>query len=387
MLKELIAEFCPNGVELKKLSEIIISLRTGLNPRKFFKLNTPDARNFYITIRELHNGKILPDDKTNLINDEALILCNNRSKLEIGDVLFSGTGTIGELAVIEKIPTNWNIKEGVYSITPVAEIVNSKFLMYALQTNEIRQKIFSKIEGGTVKSISMDKLKEIKIPIPPLPVQAEIVKILDKFTNFTTELISLLTEELKLRKKQYEYYRDKLLTFDNVEFKKLGEILKICHGKDYKKFGVGNVPVYGSGGIMTYIDTAIYNTPSVLIPRKGSVDKLYYVDIPFWTVDTIFFTKIDTTLANPKFIYFSLKKQHLEKLNHAGGVPSLTKSVLDEVKIPVPPLEEQERIVAILDKFDKLCNDLCEGIPAEIAARKKQYEYYRDLLLTFEEKN
>ena len=159
--------------------------------------------------------------------------------------------------------------------------------------------------------------------------------------------------------------------------------MKICNGKDYKSFGVGNIPVYGSGGIIACIDTAIYNKPSVLIPRKGSVNKLYYVDVPFWTVDTIFFTEIYTELANPKFIYYLLQKEHLEKLNQAGGVPSLTKSVLDEVKIPVPPLEEQERIVKILDGFDKLCNDFSEGLPAEIEARQKQYEYYRDKLLSF----
>ena len=245
--------------------------------------------------------------------------------------------------------------------------------------------------------MSKATVENLLIPVPPLEVQREIVRILDSFTELTAEL----TAELVARKQQYEYYRDLLLTFDKtptqfsqtadsrqqtagcVEFKTLGEVLKICNGKDYKSFGVGNIPVYGSGGIIACIDTAIYNKPSVLIPRKGSVNKLYYVDVPFWTVDTIFFTEIYTELANPKFIYYLLQKEHLEKLNQAGGVPSLTKSVLDEVKIPVPPLEEQERIVKILDGFDKLCNDLNEGLPAEIEARQKQYEYYRDKLLSF----
>lgn len=168
---------------------------------------------------------------------------------------------------------------------------------------------------------------------------------------------------------------------DGVELKKLGEVLKICNGKDYKSFGVGDIPVYGSGGIIACIDTAIYDKPSVLIPRKGSVDKLYYVDVPFWTVDTIFFTEIYTELANPKFIYYSLQKEHLEKLNQAGGVPSLTKSVLSEVKIPVPPLEVQREIVRILDSFTELTAEL----KAELTARRQQYEYYRDLLLTFDD--
>lgn len=134
---------------------------------------------------------------------------------------------------------------------------------------------------------------------------------------------------------------------------------------------------------MAYVDTFAYDKPSVLIPRKGSIDKLYYVDVPFWNVDTIFYTDINNEIVLTKYVYYWLQKEHLEKLNTAGGVPSLTQTVLNKVKISVPPLEEQERIVSILDRFDKLCNDISEGLPAEIEARQKQYEYYRDKLLTF----
>lgn len=130
----------------------------------------------------------------------------------------------------------------------------------------------------------------------------------------------------------------------------------------------------------------MYSKPSVLIPRKGSIDKLYYVDTPFWNVDTIFYTEIDTTKVVEKYIYYALQKVHLEKLNTAGGVPSLTQGVLNEVLIPVPPLSEQQRIVSILDRFNTLTTDITAGLPAEIEARRKQYEYYRDQLLTFKQK-
>ena len=134
---------------------------------------------------------------------------------------------------------------------------------------------------------------------------------------------------------------------------------------------------------MTYVDTFSYDKPSVLIPRKGSVDKLYYVDTPFWNVDTIFYTDILTQLIIPKYLFYYLQKEHLEQYNTAGGVPSLTQTVLNGVKILLPSLKEQERIVSILDRFDTLCEDLTSGLPAEIEARQKQYEYYRDKLLTF----
>ena len=136
---------------------------------------------------------------------------------------------------------------------------------------------------------------------------------------------------------------------------------------------------------MTYINNFAYDEPSVLIPRKGSLNNLYYVNKPFWTVDTIFYTKINTKIILPKFFYYYLRTLQLEKLNKAGGVPSLTQTILNKIKIPVPSLEEQQRIVNILDRFDKLCNDITCGLPAEIKLHQKRYEYYRDKLLSFKE--
>jgi type I restriction enzyme specificity protein hsdS len=168
---------------------------------------------------------------------------------------------------------------------------------------------------------------------------------------------------------------------DGVEYKELKEVLVIKNGSDYKKYGKGDVPVYGSGGIMTYIDKYVYEKPTVLIPRKGSLDKLYYLETPFWNVDTIYYTIIDTNVALPKYVYHCLLREHLEKLNTAGGVPSLTQTVLNRVKIPVPPPEIQREIVHILDNFTALTAELT----AELTARKQQYEYYRDSLLSFGE--
>lgn len=156
---------------------------------------------------------------------------------------------------------------------------------------------------------------------------------------------------------------------DGVKYVELREILKIKNGSDYKGFAEGTIPVYGSGGILAHIDRYAYNKPSVLIPRKGSIDKLYYVDTPFWNVDTIFYTEIFPDKAIPRYVYHCLSREHLEQYNTAGGVPSLTQTVLNKVKIPVPPLPVQEEIVRILDSF------------TELTARKKQYEYYRDDLL------
>jgi len=165
---------------------------------------------------------------------------------------------------------------------------------------------------------------------------------------------------------------------NGVNFKELGQVLRIRNGKDYKGFAEGHVPVYGSGGVIAHIDQYIYDKTSVLIPRKGSIDKLYYVDVPFWTVDTIFYTEINTEIIEPKFVFYFLQSQRLERLNTAGGIPSLTQAILNKIRVPLPPLPIQQEIVRILDSF----TDLIKELNAELDARRKQYEYYRNLLIS-----
>ena len=199
-----------------ELGDVIVSLNTGLNPRKFFKLNTEDATNYYITIREMKDGKIVPSEKTDRMNDEARKLCNNRSNLEVGDVLFSGTGTIGETAVIEKEPSNWNIKEGVYAIKPNQTMIQPMYLRYILMTDFIKKEYMKKAAGGTVQSVPMGELKKIRIPVPSLQEQNRIVGVLKQLDDLCNDLTSGLPAEIEARQKQYEYYRDKLLTFKEV---------------------------------------------------------------------------------------------------------------------------------------------------------------------------
>lgn len=356
-LEKLIEELCFNGVEYKTIGEVANIVRGKVISKGYIKDNFGE---YPVYSSQTENNGKLGCISTYDFNGEYLTWTTDGAN----------AGTIF-------------YRNGKFSITNVCGLIDVKskkilvkFLYYFLS---IVSKRYVNYGMGNPKLMS-NVMSKILIPVPPLPVQEEIVRILDVFTELTEEL----TEELTSRNKQYEYYRNKLFSIiENVEYKTLDKVLKIKNGKDYKHLKSGNVPVYGSGGIMTYVDTAAYDKPSVLIPRKGSLDKLYYVNRPFWNVDTIFYTEINNRLILPKFVFYFLQTQHLEKLNNAGGVPSLTQSVLNKVKIPVPPLEEQQRIVDILDRFDKLCNDISEGLPAEIEVRQKQYKYYRDKLLTF----
>ena len=177
---------------------------------------------------------------------------------------------------------------------------------------------------------------------------------------------------------------EQLVAGAEVEWRTLGEVAQIKHGKDYKHLPAGRYPVYGSGGVMTHVDGFVYDKPTVLIPRKGSLQNLFYVDSPFWNVDTIYYTVIDPCHVVPKYLYYYLKNQHLERLNIAGAVPSLTQSALVSIPIPLPPLTVQAEIVRILDAFTASEAELEHELTRELSARRKQYAYYRDRLLSFE---
>jgi len=213
---DLVRELCPEGVQQRRLADVISHIRTGLNPRSNFRLNQDGAVGWYVTVRELDGFDIRYKDKTDRLDGEGLRRIQQRSQLSAGDVLFSGTGTIGRTALVTAEPLDWNIKEGVYALTPDSSQINSRFLIYLLNSGEVAARIESKSAGSTVKSIPFSALKGIELPVPPLPVQEEIVRILDSFDALVSDLSVGLPAEIFARRKQYEYYRDKLLSFEEL---------------------------------------------------------------------------------------------------------------------------------------------------------------------------
>lgn len=217
-------------------------------------------------------------------------------------IVIPGEGGIGD--IFHYVEGKYALHQRAYRIRITTNAVDTKFLYYFMSSS-FKQYILTKSVGATAISIRKPMLEGFKVPIPSpdnpeksLAIQSEIVRILDKFTALTAEL----TAELNMRKKQYNYYRDQLLSFDEeqekpiyleklldgveVEWLPLSDLVRIRNGKDHKSLSEGEFPVYGSGGIMRYVDTYAYNKPSVLIPRKGSLGNLFFIDVPFWTVDT-----------------------------------------------------------------------------------------------------
>ena len=292
-------------------------------------------------------------------------------------VLIPRKGSISNLFYLEN--AFWNVDTIYYTEIDDKQII-PKYFYYYLTTIKLEEMA----TNPTRPSLTQAILDKVKIPIPPLEIQEKIVKILDKMTEYVTEL----TSELTSRKKQYSFYRDKLLSFEDevyqVEWKILKDVATLKNGKDWKALSSGEIPVFGSGGEMgEFVSDYSYDKPTVLIPRKGSISNLFYLEKAFWNVDTIYYTEIDDKQIIPKYFYYYLTTIKLEEMATNPTRPSLTQAILDKIRIPVPSLEIQSRIVQVLDNFDTVCNDLNIGLPKEIELRQKQYEYFREKLLTF----
>lgn len=203
--------------KMVKLSDVLVSLKTGLNPRKFFQLNTSDANGYYVTVRELGDRNVRYWESKDRINQIGLSRINERSNLEINDVLFSGTGTIGRVSIIEEKPEDWNVKEGVYILKPKIDLINPVFLMYLMKSNYMRSIYSNYIVGSPVSSVPMKDLKNVEFDLPSMEEQEKIVRILDRFDKLCTDISEGLPAEIETRQKQYEYYRDKLLTFKELK--------------------------------------------------------------------------------------------------------------------------------------------------------------------------
>ena len=272
--------------------------------------------------------------------------------------------------------------------------ISIKYVYYYLKHQEsFFQKLGSKMQ---MPQIALPDTEKFKIPIPPLAVQEEIVRILDKFTTLEAELEA----ELDCRKRQYEYYRNQLLSFDmlnrggqglnNVNIKSLEEIVEIKRGRRLVRkelSGTGRYAVFqNSMTPLGYFDNCNVDGDSTFIISAGAAGEIGYSSVDFWAADDIYYFIPNTMVCSKYLYYFLLTKQSAIKGQiRRASVPRLAKSAFAKIQIPVPSLAEQHRIVSILDKFDTLTASISEGLPKEIELRRKQYEYYRNQLLSFPE--
>lgn len=394
-IERLIAELCPKGVEYRELWKITAWDRkfNGVKKEKqqnilsFIHISSKDLKNL---AAKNGNIKLLATGKFCGWTTEELAGKN----LNAGEVISIPSGGSANLKYYKgKFVDSGNILGSSFD----NRILNLKYCYYFLLTkNNFIEDCF---KGGGVKHPNMKKILEMKIPLPPLTIQEEIVKTLNSFT----ELESKLESELEARKKQYEYYYKELLAPKNSMSQiTLNEVGKVSMCKRIFKnetLESGDIPFYKIGTFgkkpNAFISQMIYDDyrKNFSFPKKGDVllsasgtigRRVIYNGEPAYFQDSnIIWLDNDESKVLNKFLYYLYAT--IEWKTEGGTIQRLYNDNLKKIKIPVPSLHEQERIVTILDKFDALVNDISVGLPAEIEARRKQYEYYRNKLLTFKE--
>ena len=410
-LSEMIKELCPDGVEYRCFEDCCEYVR-GITYNK-----SNEARNDSEPVwRVLRANNITLSSNTLNFDDVKLIEKTVRVKedqfLTKGDILIcAGSGSKEHIGKVAYIDEDMEYTFGGFmAVIRCNSSIDSRYLFHIFTSKLFLSYLDTALNSSTINNLNFSVMKKFIFPVPPRPIQNEIVKMLDKFTELTAEL----TAELALRKKQYNFYRDSLLNFVRVddtiaqtdrqtalrigkiwrlkqsvavEWRELLEITRsVSSGKNKTRTPDGEYPVYGSTGIIGRCSESMYEGARILVARVGMATG--FVQIATGKYDVSDNTLIVDVIndVDMKYIFYYLVYVNLNQLARGGGQPLITAGQLKSIKIPIPPLETQAKIVSILDRFDALCHDLTQGLPAEIAARKKQYEYYRDKRLTFPRK-
>ncbi|MCW4467271.1 restriction endonuclease subunit S [Glutamicibacter sp. MNS18] len=398
-IDELIAEHCSGGVEFRSLVDIT-SKSASINWK-----SVADSSFKYIDLSSV-------DRVTRRIGDTVSVTATDapsraRQIVRTGDVIFATTRpTQMRWAVIPEEYDKQIASTGYCVLRPNNNVILTNFLAHVLGTARFSRYVESNQVEGNYPSIPDSRVREFRVPVPPLEIQREIVRILDTFSKMEAELEA----ELEARKQQYEHYRASLLTsVESAKWSTLGDICsRVSTGATPKAgkpeyYRDGTIPWLRTGEVtfgevfdteIKITDQALKETGTswikencVIIAISGATAARSAINkIPLTTNQHCCNLQIDESLANYRFVFFwvSSKYEELKSLGR-GARSDLNTKIIKNFPIPVPSLEEQARIVGILDKFDALVNDLSVGLPAELAARRQQYEYYRDKLLTFKE--
>lgn len=398
-IEQLLVELCPNGVEQKTLGEICQIVR-GASPRPIKSYITSKENGVpWIKIGDVSTGAKYVTSTEEYITEEG---AQKSRKVYKGDFILSNSMSFGRPYILQ---IDGCIHDGWLSISGFQELLFPDFLYYILSSSFIQREMAKKASfGGAVQNLNADIVKGIAIPVPPLPVQEEIVRILDELTEKTDKLISELTAELDERKKQYEHYKNKLMSLESANIFKLGDIAFICDGTHqtphYIDSGVKFISVENINDILNttkYISKEDYDKykvkpqiGDVFMTRIGSIGKCAVLDKE---EDLAYYVTLALIRPNQKIVISKYLKYVIESMVGAkelrkrtllNAVPiKINKDDIGKIELPIPSISSQEKIVAQIEKYDIKFDMLIRSISNEIENRKKQYEYYRDKLLTF----
>lgn len=411
-LEELIQKLCPDGVEYMPFGKMAKIVR-GASPRPIKKFITTDADGVnWIKIGDVEPGsKYITATAEKITPDGA-----KKSRfVKEGDFILSNSMSFGRPYIMK---TRGCIHDGWLAISDFDNYYISDFLYHLLNSNRYQQMMRQKASfGGAVQNLNADIVRELDMPVVALEIQREIVRILDNFTGLTVELTEKLTAELTARKKQYEYYRDKLLSlssfantkgctystigqscdvisgfpFDSSQFSLMG--VRLMRGMNVKRgfldFSEENNRYWETA---TGLEKYLLQENDIIIAMDGSlVGKSFGIvtkeHLPLLLVQRV--ARIRSDSINSRYLYHWIVKylpEYADSKKTAGAVPHISLKDIKSLPLVIPPSAIQEKLAYTLDRFDALCNDLTSSLSSEIEARQKQYEYYRDKLLSFKER-
>ncbi len=385
-LDELIAELCPDGVEYKTIGELATDIYrgSGITRDQVTESGTPCVRygEIYTTYGVWFDNCISHTDESKIAN---------KKYFEHGDILFAITGeSVEDIAKSCAYVGNERCLAGG-DIVVLKHEQDPKYLSYALSTTASQiQKSKGKVKSKVVHS-SVPAIKEIKVPVPPIEVQREIVCLLDNFTRITEELKVNLRDELTTRRKQYEYYRSQLLE-NKTDIKEyiLADIADIGTGSSNTNEGSaeGLYPFYVRSQEPLRKNEYEFDETAIITAGDGvGVGKVFhYIEGKYALHQRAYRIHINIPEVLPRYFFHYMRfafYPYIRKTMFQGSVSSIRRPMLNAFPVPVPPISVQERIIKVLDSFEEICMDLDIALPTEVEARQKQYEYYRDLLLTF----
>ena len=386
-LDELIQEKCPNGVEYVPLWSVTVW------DKKFSSVDRkkqPKVKDYpYLLASDLFalqadNGNVFllsTGEQTGWTTEE--LAGDNLREGEVVTIPWGKSRAVTDC--IKYYKGKFVTADNRIMTSSDAEKLNNKYLYYWIMSQG--KTIDTFYRGSGIKHPDMAKVLDMEMPLPPIEIQREIVRILDNFTNLTAEL----TAELTARKNQYEFYRDKLLTYDSktriMPLKDVAEIERGTRVVRSQLTEAGLYPVFQNALTpMGYYDKANRLGNNTFLICAGAAGQIGYSDVDFWAADDCYTFKCCDKLENRYLFHVLKNNQHrIDAQVRRASIPRISREAVGNIRIPIPPLDVQNRIVNVLDNFEKICSDLNIGLPAEIEARQKQYEYYRDKLLTFAE--